>query len=192
MAKKVIISTPQNDPNGTPLDAAFTMCNDNFTEIYATNIMDGGVNVADVKLQVGGSGSGGTLTQVALGSQYIVGPEYDGIDGGKVGTGMKATVSTVEGGGPVITVPGTGYADGTNIQLENRLGTSAEYEYRAGASGSTTEYTMTITNGIITKFASGGGDSGTPADGIGTPVAVDGDGAVVVDSDGAVVVDEAK
>ena len=34
MAKKVIISTPQGNVNGTPLDAAFTMCNDNFTELY--------------------------------------------------------------------------------------------------------------------------------------------------------------
>lgn len=35
MAKKVIISTPQGNPSGTPLDAAFTMCNDNFTELYS-------------------------------------------------------------------------------------------------------------------------------------------------------------
>ena len=184
MAKKVIISTPQNDPNGTPLDAAFTMCNDNFSEIYNTNIMDGGVNVADVKLQVGGSGE--SLTQQELGSQYTVGLEYDGKDGQNLGTGMKVTVATATGGGPVITVPGTGYVDGTNILLENRAGTSARYTY--SAAGSATEYTMTITNGIITKFASKGGDSSI---GDGTAVVVDGDGAAVVGDGTAVVVDDA-
>lgn len=34
MAKQVIISTPRGNVNGTPLDDAFTMCNDNFTELY--------------------------------------------------------------------------------------------------------------------------------------------------------------
>ena len=34
MAKQVIISTPRGNVNGTPLDEAFTMCNDNFTELY--------------------------------------------------------------------------------------------------------------------------------------------------------------
>ena len=34
MAQKTIISTPKNNPSGTPLDEAFTMCNDNFTELY--------------------------------------------------------------------------------------------------------------------------------------------------------------
>lgn len=152
MAKKVIISTPQNDPSGTPLDAAFTMCNDNFSEIYNTNIMDGGVNVADVKLQVTGSGSA-SLTQVTTGSSYTVGLEYDAVDSQRLGAGMKVTVATTTGGGPVITVPGKGYVDGTTVLLENRTGTQASYTYSAAGSGSTTEYTMTITNGIITKFS---------------------------------------
>ena len=153
MAKKVIISTPQNDPSGTPLDAAFTMCNDNFTEIYDTNIMSGGVNVADVKLQVTGSG-GASLTQIDPGDNYIVGTQYDAIDSQKLGTGMKVTVATTTGGGPVITDPGRGYVDGTSIELENRDATSpAAYTYSASGSGSTTQYTMTITNGIITKFS---------------------------------------
>tara|TARA_B110000305_G_scaffold87788_1_gene98941 strand:+ start:2564 stop:3037 length:474 start_codon:yes stop_codon:yes gene_type:complete len=153
MAKKVIISTPQNDPSGTPLDEAFTMCNDNFSEIYNTNIMDGGVNVADVKLQVGGTGIP-TLTQVDPGSSYTVGLEYDGIDLQRLGTGMKVTVATTTGGGPVITDPGKGYVDGTTITLENRDSPSpATYTYSEGGSGSITEYTMTITNGIITKFS---------------------------------------
>jgi|TARA_R110000744_G_scaffold194720_1_gene313655 hypothetical protein len=151
MAKEVIISTPQNDPNGTPLDAAFTMCNNNFTEIYDTNIMSGGVNAADVKLQVTGSG-GASLTISDPGSGYTVGLEYDAIDSQKLGTGMKATVATATGGGPVITNVGRGYVDGTTVELENRAGTSASYAYSASGSGSTTEYTMTITNGIITKF----------------------------------------
>ncbi len=153
MAQKTIISTPQNDPNGTPLDAAFTMCNDNFTEIYATNIMDGGVNVADVKLQVTSSG-GASLTQVDPGSAYIIGDEYDGVDAQKLGTGMKVTVATTTGGGPVITNVGRGYVDGTTILLENRDSPSpATYTYSEGGSGSTTQYTMSITNGIITKFS---------------------------------------
>jgi len=36
MAQKTIISTPKNNPSGTPLDEAFTMCNDNFTELYGS------------------------------------------------------------------------------------------------------------------------------------------------------------
>ena len=36
MAKQVIISTPKGAANGTPLDEAFTMCNENFTELYSS------------------------------------------------------------------------------------------------------------------------------------------------------------
>lgn len=36
MAKQVIISTPKGAANGTPLDEAFTMCNENFTELYGS------------------------------------------------------------------------------------------------------------------------------------------------------------
>jgi len=36
MSKQVIISTPAGATNGTPLDAAFTMCNENFTELYGS------------------------------------------------------------------------------------------------------------------------------------------------------------
>jgi hypothetical protein len=36
MAKQVIISTPKGAVNGTPLDEAFTMCNENFTELYGS------------------------------------------------------------------------------------------------------------------------------------------------------------
>ena len=153
MAQKTIISTPQNDPNGTPLDAAFTMCNDNFTEIYATNIMDGGVNVADVKLQVTSSG-GASLTQIDIGSGYVVGTEYDAIDSQKLGSGMRVTVATTTGGGPVITSVGRGYVDGTTVELGTSVGgTPASYTYSASGSGSTSQYTMTITNGRITKFS---------------------------------------
>lgn len=86
MAKKVIISTPQGNTNGTPLDAAFTMCNDNFTELY--NGAGGSAPESSSNTVLIGQGDGTpSIDSASTTSSYMQIPMSDGIP--TEGTGVK-------------------------------------------------------------------------------------------------------
>ena len=83
MAKKVIISTPQGNTNGTPLDAAFTMCNDNFTELY-----NGAASEISANTVLIGQGAGTpAIDSASTTSSYMQIPMSDGIP--TEGAGVK-------------------------------------------------------------------------------------------------------
>ena len=188
MSQEVIITIPAVEPGsglGTPLNESFKMCNDNFTEIYATNIMDGGVNVTDVKVGATSSTAVG-LTRITLPSTpYEAGTAYDVIAAkGSAGIGMMATVADELGNGAQIVKDGTGYVSGDRVQVREESG--AFYTYSTG--GESGGYLMSITNGIITKF-----DAVRPSDGSDSSGGSDvSDGEVIDngskgDSDGEVI-----
>ena len=113
MAKQVIISTPQGNTNGTPLDAAFAMCNDNFTELY--NGAGGSAPESSPNSVLIGQGTGSPSLDSSLTTKsYIQIPMSDGLPsegGGAKGPGaMYFELGTT-----------SGIAPGLYISNSNRL-----------------------------------------------------------------------